>query len=82
MCGKWGVHDRVAVHGSWMCVAEEACMEEGVHCRGMCAEETVTEAGGMYPTGMLSCLVRKINLDLLNMYQCMLLLIVRPENSK
>ena len=42
------------------CVWQGACMAgrawQGVHGRGACRqEETITEAGGMHPTGMHPC---------------------------
>ena len=38
------------------CMPEGAYMPEGMHDNGMHAGETVTEVGGVHPTGMHSCL--------------------------
>ena len=47
------------VHGKGVCLAKGGgmCGEGGIHGErgGMCAGETATEAGGMYPSGMHPC---------------------------
>ena len=64
------------MYGKGACVAEEVyggkCMAGGVHGRGhvwqgacmvgggMCVGELATEAVGMHPTGMHSCVMSKI----------------------